>query len=74
MPIDSVIHRSQRLHNLADVRCVCRWRVGMHTRDGKYIDYPGGTEVVPGVYLSQYGDVYIHDQYGEVCCWVYHRV
>lgn len=38
---------------------------------GEYISYPGCTEVVKGVYVSDDGDVYIHDVEGEVMGWTH---
>lgn len=43
----------------------------MRNLQGKRIEYPGCVEVVNGVFISDEGEVYIHDTEGEVCCWVH---
>ena len=43
----------------------------MITRSGDCIAYTGCTEVTPGLFISDEGEVYIHDEEGEVCCWVH---
>lgn len=41
----------------------------MLNRSGEYVSYPGCIELVKGVFVSDDGDVYIHDGENEIVCW-----